>query len=129
MFRFKFNPTLCGLALAAAAPLFAWAHAFPDHAEPRVGAAVTISPSRVRIWFDSALEPRFSTLLVRSASGQIVDLGDGHVDESENTLLESSLPVLQPGTYRVIWSAVPVTDTALRAITHLPCASSPDHVD
>jgi len=106
MLRLKIITTLCSLALAAAAPCWAWAHAFPDHAEPRVGAVITISPTRVRIWFDGVLEPLFSTLQVRNMSGQQVDPGDGHVDEQDQTLLEVSLPHLPPGTYHVFWSVV-----------------------
>ncbi|HSS45924.1 MAG TPA: copper resistance CopC family protein [Burkholderiales bacterium] len=105
-FRIKLIIALCGLALAAASPRWAGAHAFPDHAEPRVGAVISISPTRVRIWFDGVLEPLFSTLQVRNTSGQPVDRGDGHVDASDQTLLEISLPHLPPDTYRVFWSVV-----------------------
>ncbi|MGH8743596.1 MAG: copper resistance CopC family protein [Burkholderiales bacterium] len=52
------------------------------------------------------LEPLFCTLQVRNASGQQVDRGDGHVDESDKTLLEGSLTLLPSGTYRVFWSVV-----------------------
>jgi methionine-rich copper-binding protein CopC len=84
----------------------AWGHAFPDHSEPRVGAALSASPDHVRIWFDGALEPVFSTVRVQNASGQQIDKGDGHVDAADATLLEVSLPPLAPGTYRVLWSVV-----------------------
>lgn len=84
----------------------AWGHAFPDHAEPKVGTTVSISPAQVRIWFDGALEPEFSTLRVENEGGQRVDKGDGHVDKSDPTLLEASLLSLPPGTYRVTWSVV-----------------------
>ncbi len=79
-------------------------HAFPDHADPKVGVTISVAPTRVRIWFDSDLEPLFSTLVVQDASGKKVDKGDGHVDPSDPALLEVSLPPLQPGLYRVIWS-------------------------
>lgn len=106
IFKNKLFIALCSLALCAAAPCWAWAHAFPDHAEPRVGAVITISPALVRIWFDGVLEPLFSTLQVRDMNGQQVDRGEGHVDESDQTLLEVSLPPLSPGTYRVFWSVI-----------------------
>jgi copper resistance protein C len=106
IFKSKLFIALCSLALCAAAPCWAWAHAFPDHAEPRVGAVITISPTRVRIWFDGVLEPLFSTLQVHNTSDQQVDRGDGHVDTSDQTLLEVNLLPLSPGTYRVFWSVV-----------------------
>ncbi len=88
-----------------ALPELSFGHALPDHAEPRVGSTVS-SPSRVRIWFDSNLEPVFSRIVVHDAKGQPVDKGDGRVDPSDSTLLEVSLPSLPPGAYRVLWNVV-----------------------
>lgn len=84
----------------------AWGHAFPDHAEPKVGATVVAPPGRVSIWFDSVLEPVFSTIKVQDASGKEVDNRDGHVNPSDATLLEVTVPRLASGRYRVIWSVV-----------------------
>ncbi len=81
-------------------------HAYPDHADPRVGATVPASPSSVRIWFDSDLEPLFCTIVVKDADGKKVDKGDGRVDPSNPALLEVSLPPLPPGAYRVFWNVV-----------------------
>ena len=101
----------CGeLAVAAltlllvAAP--AWGHAFPDHSEPRVGWTVPTPPAQIRIWFDGALEPVFSTIKVMNGDKQRVDKGDGRVNPSDNTILEVSLPLLPPGIYRVFWNVV-----------------------
>jgi methionine-rich copper-binding protein CopC len=82
------------------------AHAYPDHADPKVGSTIAAAPTQVRIWFDSDLEPFFSTIVVQDAGGRKVDKGDGHVDPSDPTLLEVSLPPVPPGTYRVIWNVV-----------------------
>jgi copper resistance protein C len=106
MDTFKAVIALCGVMILCPWLRAAWGHAFPDHSEPRVGAALSASPDRVRIWFDGALEPAFSTLRVQNASGQQIDKGDGHVDAADVTLLEVNLPPLAPGTYRVIWSVV-----------------------
>ena len=84
----------------------AWGHAFPDHSEPRVGWTVPTPPPRVRIWFDGALEPIFSSITVMNADRQRVDKGDGRVNPSDSTILEVSLPPLPPGNYRVFWSVV-----------------------
>jgi methionine-rich copper-binding protein CopC len=88
-----------------AAPLAAWAHAFPDHSEPRVGHTVE-APRSVRIWFDGEIEPVFSTIRVEGADGRRVDSGDARVNPKDNTLLEVSVPALAPGRYRVFWSVV-----------------------
>ena len=84
----------------------AGAHAFLDHADPRVGATLAASVEHVRIWFDSALEPAFSKITVQDAAGKVVDRRDARVNPSDATLLEVGVPRLPPGTYRVIWSVV-----------------------
>ena len=59
----------------------AWAHAFLDHAEPKVGSTVTNSPAEIKIWFTQNLEPAFSTLEVQDAHGKEVDKKDAHLDD------------------------------------------------
>lgn len=85
-----------------------WAHAFPDHSDPRVGSAVKASPTAVRIWFDGYLEPAFSTIEVYDQNEKRVDKKDGHVSFSNPLLLEVALNPLPPGRYRVVWSVVAV---------------------
>jgi hypothetical protein len=97
---------LCGFIFVGAWQESASGHVFPVHAEPDVGATLSVAPTRVRIWFDGVLEPAFSTLRVEDASGKQADNRDTRVDPSDATVLEVSLPPLPSGTYRVIWSAV-----------------------
>ncbi|HKW93527.1 MAG TPA: copper resistance CopC family protein [Methylomirabilota bacterium] len=92
-----------GLLLVTAAPV--WGHAFPDHSEPRVGHTVDAPPPAVRIWFDGAIEPVFSTLRVEDGDKRRVDRNDARVS-GDGTLLEVSLPPLPPGRYQVFWSVV-----------------------
>ena len=100
-------------AAALAVALLVWlapgsgkAHAFPDHADPRVGHTVQGAPSQVRIWFDGAIEPVFSTMRVENEGRQQVDRRDPRVDPADPTLLEVSLPPLPAGSYQVYWSVV-----------------------
>ncbi len=86
-------------------PVAAWAPAFPDQSDPRVGHTVE-APSAVRIWFDGEIEPTFSTIRVEDGDKQQVDKKDGRVDPKDNTLLEVSLPALPPGRYKVFWSVI-----------------------
>jgi methionine-rich copper-binding protein CopC len=85
---------------------WALSHALFNRSEPRVGQTVSRCPKQVRLWFDSQLEPSSSTVRVESQTGKRVDNLDGHVDSSDATILEVSLPCLSPGTYRVIWKVV-----------------------
>src|SRR5581483_162003 len=91
-------------AVAAAlllAPAAAAAHAFPDHAEPRVGASVSPAPYAERIWFDGEIEPVFSTIRVENAAHERVVRGDGAVSPADRRLLAVPVPPLPPGRYRV----------------------------
>jgi methionine-rich copper-binding protein CopC len=86
----------------------AQAHAFLDHAEPKVGITVTNSPSVIKIWFTQDLEPAFSTIEVRDAQGNEVDKKDTHLNDKDKTLLIVSMPHLLDGTYTVIWHVTSV---------------------
>jgi copper resistance protein C len=97
--------TLAIAVALALTPAATSAHAFPDHSEPRVGHAVE-APRSVRIWFDGAIEPVFSTIRVEDRDKRRVDGGDPRVDAKDTTLLEVSLPALPPGGYKVFWSVV-----------------------
>jgi methionine-rich copper-binding protein CopC len=94
------------LVVLVVLPEASWGHAFPDHSDPKVGSTMTVSPVQVRIWFDSALEPAFSTIMVHNANNDMVDKRDGRVDPSHPTLLQVSVPRLSPGLYRVMWNVV-----------------------
>ena len=63
----------------------AWAHVFPDHSEPRVGHVLDAPPPAVRVWFDGAIEPAFSTLRVEDAGKRRVDRYDARVEGSPST--------------------------------------------
>lgn len=93
------------LALLAQA---AAAHAFLDHASPRVGTTVQRAPTEVKLWFTQELEPAFSTLRVLDKDGKQVDRKDKQVDPSDRSVMRISLPPLAPGTYRVQWRALSV---------------------
>jgi len=91
--------TLAGISLAQA-------HAFLDHASPRVGSTVA-APDHLELWMTEDLEPAFTKVRVFDAKGQEVDKKDAKISGATMTV---SLPKLAPGTYLVKWKAV-ATDT------------------
>jgi methionine-rich copper-binding protein CopC len=95
---------LLGLALHVAAH----AHAFMDHADPKVGSVQRTAPAEVRIWFSEPLENVFSSIQVLDATGRRVDVGDARVDAQDRSLLRVRLATLAPGTYTVNWRVVSV---------------------
>ena len=94
--------------LFLALQIHAQAHAFLDHADPRVGSTIAQSPPEVKVWFTQNLEPAFSKLEVQDAQGKVVDKKDAHIDAKEKASFEVSLPPLKSGTYTVIWHVVSV---------------------
>ena len=74
------------------------AHAFLDHAEPRVGNKVDAAPREVTLWFTQKLEPAFSTITVTNAAGQRVDTGKTRVSGNQMAI---SLRAGGAGTYHV----------------------------
>jgi len=97
---------IVALLYVVGTPGVAQAHAHPDHADPKVGSSVSASPQQIRIWFDSDLEPAFSSIEVHAPGGNKVNDGQGRVDPSDPKLLEVSVPRLPKGTYRVVWKVV-----------------------
>jgi methionine-rich copper-binding protein CopC len=98
------------IALMACATSFtaASAHAFLDHADPKVGSSVNGSPAEVKIWFTEKLIVPFSTVKVTDAGGAQVDKGDRRVDPSDGQLLIVGLKPLKPGKYQVAWRVTAV---------------------
>jgi hypothetical protein len=94
------------LFLAIQSP--AWAHAFLDHADPKVGSTITDSPGVIKIWFTQDLEPVFASIRVQDAQGKQVDRRDAHLDNQNKTLVIVSVPKLPDGTYTVTWHVVSV---------------------
>ena len=97
--------TVCLLLLSAS---LAGAHAFLDHAEPKVGSAIKTPPTEVKVWFTQKLVIAFSNLQVFDAAGNEVDKHDKRLDKSEQALLIVSIPPLKPGKYKVVWRATSV---------------------
>ncbi len=81
------------------------AHAFLDHAEPRVGNKVANLPHAVTLWFTQKLEPAFSSIAVTGPSGQRIDAGKARVSGNQVSV---SLKSGGAGTYHVNWHVLSV---------------------
>ncbi len=99
-------------AIVVIIPLLLWlvageasAHAFLDHAQPRVGNTVAAAPREVTLWFTQKLEPAFSSITVTNAAGQRVDTGKTRVSGNQMSV---SLRSGGAGTYRVTWRVLSV---------------------
>lgn len=83
----------------------AWAHAQPETQTPVAGAVVS-TPHEVRITYDEALEPAFSSLVVSNAQGKQVNSAKAEVDTTTHKTMRVALPALPAGEYQVKWVAV-----------------------
>jgi hypothetical protein len=83
----------------------AYAHAFLDHTEPRVGSTIPTPPKEVVLFFNQNLEPAFSSIEVSDANGARVDQGKPAVSAGTMRIGVKQLP---PGTYRVRWHVLSV---------------------
>ena len=100
--------TILLISLVALLPLgieSADAHAFLDHANPRVGTTVSAAPREVTVWFTQKLEPAFSGLKVTNAAGQRVDTGGTRVN---GNVMSVTLRPGGTGSYRVEWKVLSV---------------------
>src|SRR6201996_9323188 len=91
--------------LTVTAGVTAEAHAFLDHAEPRVGSTVPTAPREVVLFYTQNLEPAFSSVEVSDANGARVDQGKPRISASTMRVGVKPLP---PGTYRVRWQVLSV---------------------
>jgi methionine-rich copper-binding protein CopC len=98
------------VALLATLPLLrsppARAHAFLEHAEPRVGTTVGASPPALTLVFTEPVEAAFSRVEVFDQHGKRVD--SGTTEHPAPDTLRVPLPPLPPGEYTARWAVVSV---------------------
>ena len=94
---------LLGLLFLRPPPIHA--HAFLDHAEPRVGSSVD-APSSLQLRFTEPIEPAFWRLEVMDPAGKRVDTSAP--EHPAPDALRVLLPPLTPGEYTVRWAVVSV---------------------
>jgi methionine-rich copper-binding protein CopC len=87
--------------LALLAPSTVSAHAYLVKSIPARRAILFKAPTRLQLWFNEKLEPRFSFLTVTDSNGTRVDLGDIQVDAEDPKQLSVEIKPLPPGIYTV----------------------------
>ncbi len=89
-------------------PAAAYAHAFLDSAQPRVGSTIPAPPPEVLLTFTQGVEPDFSRIEVQDASGTRVDDGAAHTAAGDPAKFAVPLKKLSAGIYTVIWHVTSV---------------------
>ena len=98
--------TIFAFILAMEGPVLA--HAYLDHASPRVGNTVAQSPKEVMLWFSEKVEPAFSTVEVRNEQGALVSSGKATAVGGTQLRVPVKMP---PGTFKVNWRVLSVDRT------------------
>jgi methionine-rich copper-binding protein CopC len=93
------------ILLAVSTSSAVYAHAFLDHAEPRVGSTVPTAPRELVLSYTQNLEPAFSSVEVTDANGARVDLGKPKISAGT---MRVGLKQLAPGSYKVRWKVLSV---------------------
>jgi methionine-rich copper-binding protein CopC len=94
------------LATLAARSVPVLAHAFLDHADPRVGSTVSSPPPVLTLAFTEPIEAAFSRIEVTDAAGKRIETGS--LEHPAPATIALSLPRLAPGRYTVTWAVVSV---------------------
>jgi methionine-rich copper-binding protein CopC len=84
------------------------AHAFLDGAMPRVGSESPTVPTEVVLHYTQGVEPDFSRIEVRDASGASVTDGTAHTKPGDPTRLAVALKAVSAGVYTVTWHVTSV---------------------
>lgn len=98
-------------AVSLLIPVVASAHAVLLKTTPASSQSLAAAPAQVQLLFSEPLDPVFSHVQVRDASGQLVDAGDSRVDPDDDRLLVASLqPGLPNGVFTVQWRSLSAID-------------------
>ena len=101
--------SIAAMTMIAAGLFGSAANAHPElqSAEPAAGAAMTTSPTQIRITFNENVIPKFSGVELKDQTGKMIATGNAAIDPTNKKQLV--VPVqepLPPGDYKVEWHAV-----------------------
>jgi methionine-rich copper-binding protein CopC len=86
----------------------ALAHAALLKSVPAPRAAMSHSPSKVRLWFNEKIEPSYATIQVLTSDGKPLLTRPASVDKADPKLLVLELPQLVVGEYTVKYRVMSV---------------------
>lgn len=96
----RWTALLCAFAFSTA-----FGHGAVESTSPKSGATLITPPTEIRLQFNEALEPAFTTIKLFDPSGREVGTkAKARVENGKTAVL--ALPLLSPGTYRAEWKTV-----------------------
>lgn len=95
----KINFLLIALIMIWAQLVFA--HAILVKSSPAKEEVLKAAPSRVDLWFDAPVGPKYTALAVVNSKGERVDNHDGELEAFDKSHLRATLKNITPGRYGV----------------------------
>lgn len=99
-----FKSSLALVLLGSA--VLAHAHGKLTASQPKADSQLDATPSQIRLQFNEALEPAFSTMRLRDARDTVIPVTTAARDKAHPELLIGTPPALRPGQYKLEWSVV-----------------------
>jgi len=90
------------------APSTLWAHAYLVKSVPAQRAALYRAPTKIQLWFNERLEPRYSSLSLSESSGKPVETGKAEVSAEDPKQLSAPIRPLPPGKYLIKYRVLSV---------------------
>jgi len=92
------------LLISALAPATgALAHGELLGSEPAASSVLAESPAEIVLYFNESIEPVFENIRILDSTGLIILDTDAHRDSTNHTIVRTSIPHLNDGTYVVVW--------------------------
>jgi methionine-rich copper-binding protein CopC len=98
-------PRAAALALALTWQL-AFAHATLQSSTPKNGSTVASPPTEIRLRFNEALEPAFTSVKLFGPAGRELATEKAHLETADPKTVVLPLPTLAAGAYKAQWSTV-----------------------
>lgn len=77
------------------------AHAIMVRSTPAKEESTNVIPTRVDVWFDAGVGPKYTSLAVVNSKGERVDNGDGELEMMDKSHLSATLKPITPGRFGV----------------------------
>lgn len=97
---------LAAAGAAGAATSAAQAHAKIESSQPKADSVLQAAPKEIRLQFNEPLEAAFSKVQLVDAKEVDIALPKITLDKGNPKVMFTPVPVLQPGQYRVRWTAM-----------------------
>jgi copper transport protein len=103
--RLPFYILLLLMSLLFLVPGRAMAHAHLVRADLAPDGHLHVPAGTVHFWFDEAINPSVSKIIIKDSAGRQVNTDTGHANAADPEELDVTIPALAPGQYTVLWTS------------------------